>query len=106
MTTQDKIRQKAESFSHKYAEQDSFAKGMEEVINNPAEYLSQQLSDEEKKWKLIRHSYQIADTGDYDGQWEVTDGKIKLWTERDYDEEEIQEFVDLLNKGYKAAQQP
>ena len=29
------------------------------------------------EWKLIGHSYQIADTGDYDGHYEITDGKIR-----------------------------
>lgn len=51
---------------------------------------------ETKKWKLIGHSHQIADTGDYDGHYEVTNGKISLLT-KDDDDEAIQPIVDALN---------
>lgn len=50
-----------------------------------------------KEWKLIGHSYQIADTGDYDGKWEITDGKTSLFTSDNTDEEEMQELVNMLN---------
>tara|TARA_R100000781_G_C4081320_1_gene127845 strand:+ start:1097 stop:1537 length:441 start_codon:yes stop_codon:yes gene_type:complete len=50
----------------------------------------------EKKWKLIGHSHQIADTGDYDGHYELTNGKISLLTKED-DDEAIQPIADALN---------
>jgi hypothetical protein len=56
---------------------------------------------ESKKWKLIGHSYQIADTGDYDGHWEITDGKISILTKDDDDEETLQPIVDALNDSGK-----
>lgn len=51
-----------------------------------------------KDWKLIGHSYQIADTGDYDGHYEITNGKISLFTGDD-DEESLQPIVDSLNNS-------
>jgi hypothetical protein len=50
------------------------------------------------KWKLVGHSYQIADTGDYDGHYEITNGKISLLTNED-DEELLQPIVDELNNS-------
>lgn len=47
-------------------------------------------------WKLIGHSHQIADTGDYDGHYEITNGKISLLTQDD-DDESLQPIVDALN---------
>lgn len=47
-------------------------------------------------WKLIGHSYQIFDTGDYDGYYEITDGKISLLT-KDEDDEVLKSVVDVLN---------
>lgn len=47
-------------------------------------------------WKLIGHSYAIADTGDYDGHYEITNGTISLLT-KDDDEESLQPIVDALN---------
>jgi len=47
-------------------------------------------------WKLKGHSHQIADTGDYDGYYEITNGKISLLT-KDDDDESLQPIVDALN---------
>jgi hypothetical protein len=47
-------------------------------------------------WKLIGHSYAIADTGDYDGCYEITDGKISILT-KDDDDEALQPIVNALN---------
>lgn len=47
-------------------------------------------------WKLMGHSYQIADTGDYDGHYEITNGKISLLTQDD-DDEALHPIVDALN---------
>ncbi len=51
-----------------------------------------------QEWKLIGHSYQIADTGDYDGNYEITNGKISLLT-KDDDEESLQPIVNALNNS-------
>ena len=47
-------------------------------------------------WELKGHSHQIADTGDYDGYYEITNGKISLLT-KDDDDESLQPIVDALN---------
>ena len=47
-------------------------------------------------WVLKGHSHQIADTGDYDGYYEITNGKISLLT-KDDDDEALQPIVDALN---------
>ena len=47
-------------------------------------------------WELKGHSHQIADTGDYDGYYEITNGKISLLT-KDDDDEALQPIVDALN---------
>lgn len=52
----------------------------------------------EEEWKLIGHSYQIADTGDYDGCYEITDGKISIRTNYD-DDEALQPIVNALNSS-------
>jgi hypothetical protein len=50
------------------------------------------------EWKLIPHSYQIADTGDYDGHWELTNGAITLTTTDDHlGDEEGDVLVKALN---------
>lgn len=46
-------------------------------------------------WELKGHSHQIADTGDYDGYYEITNGKISLLTTDD--DEALQPIVDVLN---------
>jgi hypothetical protein len=50
------------------------------------------------EWRLIGHSYQIADTGDYDGNWEITNGEVSIFTKYDCEEEELQPVVDALNE--------
>jgi len=55
------------------------------------------MPQENSEWKLIGHSHQIADTGDYDGYYEITNGDISIMT-KDDDEEELQAVVDALNK--------
>lgn len=54
------------------------------------------------KWEYKSHSHQIGDTGDYDGYWEITNGKDSLITKEDYDdiEKDLQAIVDLLNNTY------
>jgi hypothetical protein len=49
-------------------------------------------------FKLVGHSSQIADTGDYDGYYEITNGKISLLT-KDDDDEVLQPIVDALNNS-------
>lgn len=54
------------------------------------------------KWEYKSHSYPIGDTGDYDGYWEVTNGKDSLITKEDYEdiEKDLQAVVDILNNTY------
>jgi len=47
-------------------------------------------------WKLVGHSHQIADTGDYDGYYEITNGKVSFLTNSD-DEEALFPIVKALN---------
>jgi hypothetical protein len=54
---------------------------------------------EANKWEVKSHSHQIADTGDYDGYHELTNGVISLGTKED-DEETVvilQELATQLN---------
>ena len=48
------------------------------------------------EWKLIAHSHQIADTGDYDGCYELTNGRVSLYT-KDDDDEALEEVIKALN---------
>ena len=48
------------------------------------------------KFELIAHSYQIADTGDYDGNYEITNGHLSIFTNDD-DDEALQTVVNALN---------
>lgn len=54
----------------------------------------------ENKWEVKSHSYAIADTGDYDGYYEITNGNITLTTRDDYEETErqLQIAAAVLNK--------
>jgi hypothetical protein len=54
------------------------------------------------KWEVKSHNYQIAATGDYDGYWEITNGRDSLITKDDYEDidKDLQELVDLLNNTY------
>ena len=56
------------------------------------------MNSEKQTWELKGHSYQLADTGDYDGYYEITDGKISLLT-KDDDDEALQPIVDALNNS-------
>lgn len=51
-----------------------------------------------KEWELKCHSYQIADTGDYDGYWEITNGKISIFS-KDDEEDQLLEVVNSLNES-------
>lgn len=51
---------------------------------------------EKSEWKLVAHSYQIADTGDYDGHYEITNGKISIFT-KDDDDGALMSIVNALN---------
>lgn len=51
----------------------------------------------EQIWEIIAHSYAIADTGDYDGHYELTNGNISLYTQHDY-EEDLELIRDNLNE--------
>lgn len=51
-----------------------------------------------KEWRLEPHTYPIADTGDYDGYWELTNGDIELITKDDnLGDEEGQALLKVLN---------
>ncbi len=53
----------------------------------------------ERTWKYEAKSYQIADSGDFDGHYEFTNGKITLISRTEVDEvSELDEFVAALNK--------
>lgn len=51
------------------------------------------------QWKLLPHYGQIADTGDYDGRCEITDGRSSLFAEGEDDEEVLQHIVDAMNEA-------
>ncbi len=53
-------------------------------------------NESKPKFELKSHSSQIADTGDYDGEYEITNGKVSLFT-KDGDDEALQVIVDALN---------
>lgn len=55
------------------------------------------MTKQDKTWKHNSVSYQIADTGDYDGHYEITDGKILLITKDDLEEEDANKIVNALN---------
>lgn len=52
------------------------------------------------KFEVKSHSYQIADTGDYDGYWEITNGIDRIITREDGDEieEYLKRIADYLNE--------
>ena len=62
------------------------------------EALNKALVTSSADWKLLAHSHQIADTGDYDGCYEVTNGKVSLFTKDDEDEA-IEPVVMALNES-------
>lgn len=51
------------------------------------------------EWKIRQHTYQIADTGDYDGSVEITNGKISLFCDCDVENEELNPIIDALNNS-------
>ncbi len=59
---------------------------------------------ENKQWKLRYNSYPIADTGDYDGHFELTNGDISIVTKDDISDTHDREqnwcspVVDALNE--------
>lgn len=53
--------------------------------------------EKSKDWKIVAHSHQIADTGDYGGCYELTNGKISIYTQDDGDE--LQSIIDVLNES-------
>ena len=56
------------------------------------------MSKEKQKYVLKGHNYQIADTGDYDGCWEITNGKVSIFTKDDNDEG-LEDVVVALNNA-------
>lgn len=53
-------------------------------------------------WKIKVHNSQIADTGDYDGHYELTNGTISLVTKDDIDTEDsdndsLKQAMSILN---------
>lgn len=54
-----------------------------------------------EEWKLIGHSHQIADTGDYDGYYEITNGKVSILTNSDNDEALLPIVKALNDSGCK-----
>jgi len=49
-------------------------------------------------WKLVGHSHQIADTGDYDGYYEITNGSVSIYT-LDDDDDALELVVKALNES-------
>ncbi len=49
-------------------------------MNNQPTPTTPQQTGPSTPWELKGHSHQIADTGDYDGHYEITNGKISLLT--------------------------
>lgn len=45
------------------------------------------MSKSQQPWKVVSHFGQIADTGDYSGHYEITNGKDSLYVD-DYDNDE------------------
>jgi hypothetical protein len=53
----------------------------------------------DKPYEVKAYSHQISDTGDYDGHWEITNGKVTLFTKDDPDDEVLQKVADALNES-------
>lgn len=71
----------------------------EKVLNedeNPA--LNKGAVTSSADWKFVAHSHQIADTGDYDGCYEITNGKVSIFT-KDDDDEALESVVKALNES-------
>lgn len=48
-------------------------------------------------WRIVEHFGQIADTGDYDGRYEITNGKLRIFTKGD-DDSGLEQLVNVLNE--------
>ena len=48
------------------------------------------------EWEIIPHFFQIADTGDYDGHFEINNGEISILTKSD-DDEGLDAIIKALN---------
>lgn len=58
------------------------------------------MSEIDTTWKAVACSSPIADTGDYDGHWELTNGNIVLITnDDDLAEVDFADIVDVLNNA-------
>ena len=55
---------------------------------------------DKNKWEFKSHSHQIADTGDYDGYYEISNGDITLVTRDDFEdaERQLKTAVAALNR--------
>ena len=49
-------------------------------------------------WTFKSKIWAIADTGDYDGHWEFTNGNLTLISNAEMEEEDCQQLCDALNK--------
>lgn len=56
-------------------------------------------TQDKKDWRLETYSGQIADTGDYDGHYEITNGKISINTSDDPDDGLLENIVAALNES-------
>lgn len=58
------------------------------------------MTNNKPKFEVKSHSCQIADTGDYDGYWEITNGIDRIITKEDGDEIEVylNSIADKLNE--------
>lgn len=57
----------------------------------------QTVEEEAATWKWIGHSHQIADTGDYDGCYEITNGNLSFFTKDEDIDEQLTSLCDSLN---------
>lgn len=59
------------------------------------------MAQKASEWKLEGKSYQIADTGDYDGYYELSIGKYKLHSGTEVEDDEwdkLNSIIEELNK--------
>lgn len=75
---------------------DNYKEWLEEELTTARDKLQDLTEVVEGNWKLVGHSYQIADTGDYDGHYEITDGSVSLLSNED-DHESLMLIVNALN---------
>lgn len=57
------------------------------------------MQQENRKWEVIAHSAPIADTGDYDGHYELSNGDITLITRDDIDTDDPDIHIALYALG-------